>query len=180
MREHIRRFTPYIVTAVLVWTAAAVGPPLASAAFDAVNARKVDGLSAVKASATIKHRAGKLVATDKKGRLPDNIIRGFVHVDQRFAIMYPLPGGTAVGYMAIRGDASVREASDPTAAVERVGPGKYCITAPHSREGAVGSLQNQGGDGGGTIRVSMGIGSFCNNVTGSNITVETYRRAPRR
>src|SRR3954454_19898159 len=169
MRDHIRRFAPYVVTAVLVWAAASIGPSMASAAFDAVNARKVDGLSAVKAGATVKHRAGKLVATDRHGRLPDNIVRGFVHVDQRFAIMYPLTGGTAVGYMAIRGDASVREQSDPTATVTRVGSGKYCIDAPGSSEGAVGSLQNQGGDGGGTIRVSMGIGSFCNNVTGSNI-----------
>jgi hypothetical protein len=75
MRDHIRRFAPYVVTGVLVWTAAAVGPSIASAAYDAVNARKVDGLSAVKAGATVKHRAGKLVAANKHGRLPNDIIK---------------------------------------------------------------------------------------------------------
>jgi hypothetical protein len=94
--------------------------------------------------------------------------------DERFAILYPLAGGT-VGRLAIRGDASIRDASDPAATVTKLGTGQYCITAPGAQEGAVGSLQNQGGGQLGTIRVSMGIGSICNAVAGSNITVETFR-----
>ena len=94
--------------------------------------------------------------------------------DERFAILYPLAGGT-VGRLAIRGNASIRSASDPAATVTPLGTGQYCITAPNALEGAVGSLQNQDGGKLGTIRVTMGVGSICNDVVGSNITVETFR-----
>ena len=47
----------------------------AMAAFDAINADKVDGKHAVAAGASSSSRRGKLVATDgKTGRLPNNII----------------------------------------------------------------------------------------------------------
>lgn len=75
MKAKTRRFLPYLLTALLVWTATSFGSSWASTAYDALNARSVDGLSAVKANATLKHRAGKLVATGKNGRLPNNIIK---------------------------------------------------------------------------------------------------------
>jgi hypothetical protein len=75
VREKLKRFTPFVLVAVLAWTAATVGPSLAAATYDALNARKVDGLSAVKATASVHQRAGKLVATDKHGRLPGDIIK---------------------------------------------------------------------------------------------------------
>jgi len=51
------------------------GPVAARAAFDAMNAHKVDGKHAVGAGASIANRKGKLVATSATtGRLPNNII----------------------------------------------------------------------------------------------------------
>jgi len=50
------------------------GPPVAAAVYDAVNADKVDGRHAVAASTTPAGRAGKLVATNSSGRLPNDII----------------------------------------------------------------------------------------------------------
>lgn len=74
MRAFLQRQQPVIVTAVVVGTLVAFGPGVAQAAYDAVNADKVDGKHAVGAGATISGRAGKLVATDAEGRLPNNII----------------------------------------------------------------------------------------------------------
>ncbi|WP_205474385.1 hypothetical protein [Nocardioides sp. SYSU D00038] len=52
-----------------------VAPATAAAVKKAVNSDKVDGLHAVKSSASVKKRRGKLVATSRKtGRLPNNII----------------------------------------------------------------------------------------------------------
>lgn len=46
------------------------------------NADKVDGKHAVGSGATVEDRAGKLVATDKKGRLPNNIIAKAVNANR--------------------------------------------------------------------------------------------------
>jgi hypothetical protein len=75
MRDRIKRFAPFIITGALVWAATAAVPSIAATAFDAANARKVDGFSAVKATASVHQRAGRLVATNHSGRLPDNIIK---------------------------------------------------------------------------------------------------------
>lgn len=62
-----------MATAALVLAAAAGGPAIARAIVP--NADKVDGIDAVKSTATVKARKGKLVATSPKtGRLPNNII----------------------------------------------------------------------------------------------------------
>lgn len=92
--------------------------------------------------------------------------------DDRFAVMYVNGSGTQT--LAVRGDGSIRDQSDLALTVTKLSTGVYCIKAPGAREGAVGSLQNQGGGGIGTIRVSMGIGGPCNAVSGSNIAVETF------
>jgi hypothetical protein len=74
MLRHLKPHLPLIVTAVVVAILATAGPVAARAAFDALNAHKVDGFHAVGAAATPAHRAGKLVATNGTGRLPNNII----------------------------------------------------------------------------------------------------------
>ena len=75
MRDRIRSFLPIIITAVVVSALTAGGPALATAAFDAMNAHKVDGKHAVGAGASVADRAGKLVATGNSGFLPNNIIK---------------------------------------------------------------------------------------------------------
>lgn len=94
-----------------------------------------------------------------------------IPADQRFAVMWQVSGG--VHHVSVRGDGSIRDTDDNTVAVTKVDVGRWCISAPGALEGAVGVLQNQGSSNG-NILVSMGIGSFCNTVAGSNITVETF------
>jgi hypothetical protein len=48
--------------------------PAMAARFDAQNAKKVDGLRATKFTANAKKRKGRLVATNKHGQLPSNIV----------------------------------------------------------------------------------------------------------
>ena len=74
----------------------------------------------------------------------------------------------------MRADGSIRDTDDNNVVVNHVTVGQRCITAPGALEGAVGVMQNDG-SGPALILVSMGIGSFCNSVVGSNITVETFR-----
>ncbi|WP_395690941.1 hypothetical protein [Nocardioides sp.] len=62
-----------LVTIALVAAGALVGGGAwAKARYDAENARRVGGLLAVKAATSAASRAGKLVATDKNGRVPDS------------------------------------------------------------------------------------------------------------
>lgn len=70
----VRQHLPIVLTALLTSSVFAAGPSVAQAAYDAVNSDKVDGKHAVGATATPMGRAGKLVATNRSGRLPDNII----------------------------------------------------------------------------------------------------------
>jgi len=74
MLQTLRRHAPIVITAVVTATVFAAGPTVAQAAFDAVNSDKVDGKHAVGAGASITSRAGKLVATNGSGRLPNNIL----------------------------------------------------------------------------------------------------------
>jgi hypothetical protein len=96
---------------------------------------------------------------------------GPVPADLRFAVIYQVSGG--VRHMSVRGDGTIRDSDDPTAMVTHVATGQWCLIAPGAEEGAVGSLQNDGA-GPGTILVSTGISSFCDDVPNSNITVETF------
>ena len=74
MLQVVRRHLPVAITAVVVSSVFAVGPNVAQAAVDAVNADKVDGKHAVGAGTSAADRAGKLVATNSVGVLPNNII----------------------------------------------------------------------------------------------------------
>lgn len=72
----LRRHVPVAVTAAVICSLFAGGPSVARAAFDAVNADKVDGKHAVGSGAGINARKGKLVATNgSTGRLPNDIIK---------------------------------------------------------------------------------------------------------
>ncbi len=70
----VTSYRAIVATALITGTVFAAGPSAAQAAYDALNADKVDGKSAVGAKATAEERARKLVATDKAGRLPNDII----------------------------------------------------------------------------------------------------------
>jgi hypothetical protein len=74
MLNVVRRHLPTAITAAVVCTLFAGGPSIAKAAVDAVNSDKVDGKHAVGAGASVAQRAGKLVATNARGQLPNNII----------------------------------------------------------------------------------------------------------
>jgi hypothetical protein len=74
MRDYLKRHLPILVAAVIVAGLMTTGPAAARAVYDTVNAHTVDGKHAVSSNSTVAHRAGKLVATNAAGRLPDNII----------------------------------------------------------------------------------------------------------
>jgi hypothetical protein len=75
MLRHLSRHLAVFLAALMGVVVGSVGPGIAQAAYDAVNADKVDGKHAVGAGASITNRKGKLVATDPlTGKLPNNII----------------------------------------------------------------------------------------------------------
>lgn len=142
MRDHIRRFTPYVVTAVLVWTAIGVGPSVASAAYDALNARKVDGLSAVKSDATVHQRAGKLVATNRHGRLPNNIIKTAPNATR----FHHLPlSRVRTQWISVTSDGTVYGASKGASNVTVTHPatGTFCVSSDGiNRASMTGNVQS--------------------------------------
>ena len=100
MFEVVRRHLPVAITAAVVSTLFAGGPSLARAAADAVNADKVDGKHAVAARASVRKRAGKLVATNRAGLLPNNIIKrapDAAKLDGLTATHYLTTGGGKLG-----------------------------------------------------------------------------------
>lgn len=67
--------TPLIVSVIaLVVALVGLGGPVVARAYDALNSHKVDGKHAVGANASATQRRGKLVATNRQGRLPNTII----------------------------------------------------------------------------------------------------------
>lgn len=68
-----RRHSGHVI-ALIVGMVLSGAPSAVAAAYDALNSDKVDGKHAVGVRATVAQRAGKLVATDSTGRLPNNII----------------------------------------------------------------------------------------------------------
>lgn len=74
MRARLGRHTTTILVAMVTAAITAGGPLLAAQVYDAENAHQVDGRHAVGAASTAAERAGKLVATDGSGRLPNSII----------------------------------------------------------------------------------------------------------
>lgn len=74
MGKLLRRHATTVAVAMITAAVTAGGPSALAAAYDAVNADKVDGRHAVGAAATQAQRAGKLVAANADGRLPNGII----------------------------------------------------------------------------------------------------------
>lgn len=72
MNQSLVRDLRAVAAAAVVTAAVVSGAP--SVAAKVVNADKVDGKSAVGAKATAKKRAGKLVATNRAGMLPSDIV----------------------------------------------------------------------------------------------------------
>lgn len=76
MRHKLKNHGLTILIAAVVAAVTAGGPVIARTVADfARNADRVDGRHAVGPRASLQKRAGKVVATNKKGRLPNNIIR---------------------------------------------------------------------------------------------------------
>jgi hypothetical protein len=75
MNSSLRQHVTVLIAAALGVMIGSVGPGVAQAAYDAVNADKVDGKHAVGSAATVTQRKGKLVATNPTtGLLPNGII----------------------------------------------------------------------------------------------------------
>lgn len=156
----VRRHIPFLITGLMAGLLVASGPQLARAAQQVVNADKVDGKHAVSAGASPKQRANKLVAADKRGRLPDNIIAkapdadlldgkssaafsrtGHDHDDRYYtraeadsAVSSRL---VAVGLMDSGGTLSDPHTSGPVSG-SRVGTGVYNLVLPGLRPGCTG------------------------------------------
>jgi hypothetical protein len=89
-----------IVVAMVTAALTAATPAIAASVVDyARNAGKVDGKSAVGAAATPTKRAGKLVATDALGYLPDNILNSL-----DWTKLANVPAGFADGTDDVGGD----------------------------------------------------------------------------
>lgn len=86
-------------------TASVVAAPAATAAVIATNSDKVDGKHAVGAGASKQTRAGKLVATDSTGVLPNNIIDKAPDANK-------LDGLDATAFLGANGKAADAEALD--------------------------------------------------------------------
>ena len=71
VRNNMKVIAAVLTTAVVLGG----GPSVARMVFDAKNANKVDGLHAKKYNVKAKKRRNKLIATNKKGFLPNNIIK---------------------------------------------------------------------------------------------------------
>ncbi len=156
----LRRHIPFLVTGLVAGLVVAAGPQLARAAQQVVNADKVDGKHAVSAGASAKKRANKLVATDKRGHLPDDIIvkapdadlldgkssaafsrAGHDH-DGRYYTRAETDSQlssrlVAIGYMDSGGTLSDPHTSGPVSG-SRIGTGAYTLVLPGLRPGCTG------------------------------------------
>lgn len=74
MFKALRKHATTIVIAMATAAVTAGGPALAAAVQDGLNADQVDNKHAVGSGATAGQRAGKLVATNSSGKLPNSII----------------------------------------------------------------------------------------------------------
>lgn len=125
----------------LVLAAAAGGPVIAAKIVP--NSDKVDGLDAVKASAPVKKRKNKLVATDKKGRLPNNIIKvapdaarlgGFTAAQSRSIPLMPGAADTFEAPFTGAGGITLPDTGNPRATWTFVIPSDYRAGSPVSAE----------------------------------------------
>lgn len=76
---------------------AEAGAGISPSAVSKINADRVDGKHAVGAGASLPKRAGKLVATDKNGYLPKNIVNGLVTDLQITTVRSPVGNASTAG-----------------------------------------------------------------------------------
>lgn len=152
-----------------------VGIP-ATAAIVATNSDKVDGKHAVGAKASTEKRAGKLVATNKFGLLPNDILAMAPDADQ-------LDGKDSSAYMSsddawayvIAGGGL--HASSGNLSVTHPATGEYCVvvTKRGSHKAAQATLSDPGGNK--IVSVGTGHGSACNPLsTATHDAIPVYIR----
>lgn len=144
-----RKLVPHLVTGLVAGLVVATGPSLADAAKAKIDADTVDGKHAVGARTSPAKRAGKLVATDKKGRLPDDIIAKAPNADRlggvsagQYVTRGELDGRAssrlvAVGLMGSTGSLSDAHTSGPVTG-SRISTGLYSLQLPGLRPGCTG------------------------------------------
>ena len=126
----LRKHLPTIAIAIVTAAVTAAGPSMAAAAFDALNADKVDGKHAVGAGASVNKRKGKLVATGTNGRLPNNIIAKAPDADKldgKDSTAFLLAGAQAYAYVDMDGPVLVPEKTKNVVSVTRPTTGNYCL-----------------------------------------------------
>lgn len=151
MFQRLKKQLPILVAALISGTAVAVGPAIAQAAYDAVNADKVDGRHAVGAGASVQQRKNKLVATSKRGRLPNNIIAKAPNADKVDGIdsdvlldrytkaqVDAMPFRRLLGFGSVASDGTLTTPTYfPGGASQKVGTGVYFLSLPGYGPGCV-------------------------------------------
>lgn len=137
--------TKLVLVAVFSIMVGSLTPSFAASTRRAVapNADRVDGLHAVGAGASIEQRKGRLVATSKAGRLPDNIIRKAPNADKL--------AGNSLKYvrtqwLTVRSDGSIQGSSPGASSltVTRPAVGTYCVSRGETiADSMAGNVQSQ-------------------------------------
>lgn len=143
----------------------------ATQAWKAKRADKVDGRHAVGASASRTRRAGKLVATNGAGRLPDDII---AEAPDAARLGGQAPATYTTYWLAVRADGTIRSHSvglEGVSVSKLAGNGRYCIALPKElvvqTDAVMGSIQESvGGSQDYTIAITTSIASNACKVSG--------------
>jgi hypothetical protein len=184
--ERQSRAALIIATLALVVAVLGVGgPPAAQAIKRGLNADKVDGFHAVKAGAKARKRAGKLVATDKYGRVPDAaLLQGqpagrFVTKGSKATDSDLLDGLDSSEFLAAGGKAVAAGQADLASnagALGGLGPGRY-LTQPGGLKlvaaGAVNLAGQLSRSTGGITVTKAGVGLYDINF-GESYAWNTY------
>ncbi len=131
-------------TVALVIAAAGTGGPAIAGVF-ASDSHKVDGKHAVGARASVANRAGKLVATNSAGRLPNNIITKAPNADRldgldsSALLRKTSPAGTLAFLGQVRSDGVLHASSIGISAASRTSTGNYTVTLPGLDPGCAGT-----------------------------------------
>lgn len=140
MNSSLRQHVTVMIAAALGVMIGSVGPGVAQAAYDAVNADKVDGKHAVGAGATVNQRKGKLVATyPTTGFLPNNIIKraqdsarvnGYGHAALRSLPLSAQGAFTSGGAIPSHSGVSLSSSTDSSLTVGFIVPADHVSGAP--------------------------------------------------
>ena len=131
-------------TVALVIAAAGTGGPAIAGVF-ASDSHKVDGKHAVGARASVANRAGKLVATNSAGRLPNNIITKAPNADRLDGLdsgallRKSSPAGTLAFLGQVRSDGVLHASSIGISAASRTSTGNYTVSLPGLDPGCAGT-----------------------------------------